>query len=379
VKRLGRIWRQVIGFDNLLSAYFKARKGKQSVPAVADFSLNLESELLTLNRELADQTYQPGRYRLFTIYERKKRQIAAAPFRDRVVHHAILNVIEPPLDRRFIYDSYACRKGKGVHAAVDRYQQWSRRYPYVLKMDIERYFPSIDHGILKAKLDHYLKDQHVLALLHRIIDGAPASTGREDAVYFPFDDLLTPTERRIGLPIGNLTSQFFANLYLDATDHFIKQRLGLRAYLRYVDDLVILGRDKAQLHDAREAIRERLAQDRLRLHPRKAHIYHTAHGIDLFGYQVFPNKRKLRNDNGHAFQRRLRELARLYQAGMLDWEDIQPRVSSWIGHAMHGETEGLRRSIFASTLLRRGWRRAWPGVARRLVEQRTTERAFRLP
>jgi retron-type reverse transcriptase len=315
---------------------------------VAEFSLNLESELLSLQEALTDLTYRPGRYRLFTIYERKKRQIAAAPFRDRVVHHAIMNIIEPPIDRRFIFDSYACRQGKGVHAAVNRYQQWSKHYPYVLKMDIEQYFPSIDHDVLKAKLRHYLKDRYILALLDKIIDTAPAATGRMDCCYFPGDDLLTPTERTTGLPIGNLTSQFFANLYLDTVDHFIKEQLHVRAYLRYVDDLVILGRDKVLLHEIREAIRERLAKDRLRLHPRKAHIYHTARGIDLFGYQVFPHKRKLRNDNGHDFHRRLRQMALRYHEGSLDWEEIHPRVRSWIGHAIHGETEGLRKTLFVS-------------------------------
>ena len=354
MNRLGRIWPAVISFENLLIAYRKARKGKQSVSAVAEFTLNLESELLSLQQELTDFSYQPGRYRLFTIYERKKRQIAAAPFRDRVVHHALMNIIEPSIDRRFIFDSYACRQGKGVHAAVNRYQQWSKHYPYVLKMDIQQYFPSIDHQILKAKLRHYLKDRYVLILLDRIIDTAPVATGRQDFYYFTGDDLLTHTERITGLPIGNLTSQFFANLYLDDVDHYIKEQLHGRAYLRYVDDMLILGRDKNSLHDIRENIRQRLAQDRLRLHPRKAHIYHTARGIDLFGYQVFPYKRKLRNDNGHDFHRRLRKMARLYHQGALDWDEIHPRVRSWIGHAIHGDTEGLRKTLFGSTIFKRG-------------------------
>jgi retron-type reverse transcriptase len=354
MKRLGNIWPDLIDLENLLCAYRKARKGKQSTPAVAEFTLNLESELLVLQQELAAFSYRPGGYRLFTIYERKNRQIAAAPFRDRVVHHAIMNCIEPAIDPRFIHDSYACRLGKGVHAAVDRYQAWSRRYPYVLKMDIEQYFPSIDHDILKGKLRGYVKDRHTLNLLDLIIDTAPVETGRTDCVYFPEDDLLTPAERRIGLPIGNLTSQFFANLYLDAVDHFIKEEFRVKAYLRYVDDLLILGRDKRQLHANREAIRDKLAQERLRLHPCKAHIYHTAHGIDLFGYQVFPHKRKLRNDNGYAFYRRLRRLARLYHDGLVDWDEIHPRVRSWIGHAIHGETEGLREAMFAATVFTRG-------------------------
>jgi RNA-directed DNA polymerase len=354
MKRLGGVWPELTHFDNLYSAYLKARKGKQAVPAVAEFSLNLESELLGLQQQLIDFSYRPGRYRLFTIYERKKRQIAAAPFRDRVVHHAIINIIEAKIDQRFIYDSYACRQGKGVHAAVNRYQQWSAQYPYVLKMDIEQYFPSIDRELLKEKLRCYLKDRYLLDLLDIIIDTAPVETGRQDSVYFSGDDLLTPVEKMTGLPIGNLTSQFFANLYLDGVDRFIKQQLKARAYLRYVDDLVILGRDKVQLHEMRECIRESLAQERLRLHPRKAHIYHTARGIDLFGYQIFPYKRKIRNDNGFAFYRRLRKMAQCYHEGTLDWDEIHPRVRSWIGHAIHGETEGLRKTLFASTVFRRG-------------------------
>lgn len=208
--------------------------------------------------------------------------------------------------------------------------------------------------MLKMKLRGYLKDKNVLALLDAIIDTAPAATGRSDCCYFAGDDLLTPTERATGLPIGNLTSQFFANLYLDTTDHFIKETLRVPAYLRYVDDLVILGRDKLRLHEIRDSIRERLAEDRLRPHPRKLHVYHTARGIDLFGYQIFPHKRRLRNDNGHRFRRRLKTMARLYSDWTLDWSDIKPRISSWVGHAIHGDTEGLRKTLFAATVFRRG-------------------------
>ena len=354
MKRVGNVWNAVVSFENLLAAYRKARAGKQSSTAVAEFTLNLESELLNLQEELICGNYAPGSYRLFTIYERKQRQIAAAPFRDRVVHHAIMNIVEPPIDRRFVFDSYACRRRKGVHAAVDRYQHWSRQYPYVLKMDIEQYFPSIDHDLLKMKLRVYLKDKQVLALLDTIIDRTPAAVGRSDCRHFVGDDLLTPLERTTGLPIGNLTSQFFANLYLDDIDHFIKETLRAPAYLRYVDDLVILGRDKHWLHEVRDSIRERLAAVRLRLHPRKAHIYHTARGIDLFGYHVFPHKRRLRNDNGHRFRRRLQKMARLYSEGTLDLADINPRVYSWIGHAIHGDTEGLRKTLFAATVFQRG-------------------------
>ncbi len=352
MKRLSDLWPRLVSFENLLAAYRKARLGKSRRPGVAEFGLHLETELLRLQRELQSGTYQPGEYRLFTIYDRKPRVIAAAPFRDRVVHHAVMKMIEPGFDRTFIADSYACRRGKGVHAAVNRYQAWAQTYRYVLKMDVRHYFPSIDHDLLKEKLRRRLKDHRVLDLLDRIIDGSP--TLAPEACYFPGDDLFTPLSRRAGIPIGNLTSQFFANLYLDDLDRFIKQDLQIRPYLRYVDDMVVLGHDKARLAYIRDAVRERLAVDRLRLHPHKAHISRVADGLNLLGYLVFPSRRRLRNDNGHRFARRLRRMARAFEAGHLDWAKVVASTQSWIGHARHADTEGLRRQIFSQAVFTRG-------------------------
>jgi retron-type reverse transcriptase len=316
MRRLGGIWDRVVGFDNLLRGYRKARRGKGERYEVARFALDLEGELIRLQEELRTGAYTPGRYRLFTIYERKPRQIAAAPFRDRVVHHAMMNLVEPPLDKTFIHDSYACRPGKGVHAAVARYQGWARRYRYALKMDVARYFPSVDHRILKEKLRRRIKDRRVLALFERIIDTSPAVDG--PVTHFPGDDLLTPLERRTGIPIGNLTSQFMANLYLDDLDHYVKEGLRVGAYLRYVDDMVVLDDDKGRLAEIRERVRETLAAQRLCLHPRKAHVSRTSDGLNLLGYVVYPARRSLRNDNGHRFVRRLRRMAAGYAAGCLD-------------------------------------------------------------
>ncbi|MBA3966893.1 MAG: RNA-dependent DNA polymerase [Nitrospirales bacterium] len=338
-----------MSFDNLLRAYRKARLGKGGRPAVAEFGLNLEKELFSLQRALQDESYHPGEYRLFTIYERKPRLIAAAPFCDRVVHHAVMNVIEPSLDRTFIADSYACRRGKGVHAAVDRYQAWAQTYRYVLKMDVRQYFPSIDHDLLKEKLRRRIKDPRVLRVLDWIIEGSPQHPHTE-ASYFPGDTLFTPMERRAGIPIGNLTSQFFANLYLDDLDQFIKQGLTIRPYLRYVDDMVVLGHDKGWLADIRAAVREGLEVDRLRLHPRKAHITRVADGLILLGYVVFPTQRRLRNYNGHRFARKLRRMARAFGAGRLEWATVVASTQSWIGHAQHADTEGLRRAIFSQAV-----------------------------
>ncbi|MDH5776282.1 MAG: reverse transcriptase/maturase family protein [Nitrospirota bacterium] len=352
MKRINGIWTQLVSFENLLRAYRTAKLGKRGRSAVAEFGLNLERELLVLQRELMDGSYRPGGYRLFTIYDRKPRVIAAAPFRDRVVHHALMQLIEPPLDRTFIFDSYACRRGKGVHAAVNRYQAWSRTYRYALKMDIQQYFPSMDHGLLKTKLRRRIQDRQVLALLDAIIDGSP--WGTRQACYFPGDDLFTPLARRVGIPIGNLTSQFFANLYLDDLDQYIKQVLQVRPYLRYVDDMVVLGHDKGVLADIRVAIRERLEGDRLILHPRKAHITRIVDGLNLLGYLVFPTRRRLRNDNGHRFARKFRRMARAFGMGRLEWGKVVASTQSWIGHVRHAETEGLRRVIFSQAVFTRG-------------------------
>ncbi len=338
MKRIGNLWPAITEFANLHAAYRLARRGKGGREEVARFAFQLERHLLRLQWGLQQGDYRPGDYRLFTLYERKPRRIAAAPFRDRVVHHAVMRVIEPPLDRRFIHDSYACRKGKGVHAAVDRYQHWARRYAYVMQLDIKAYFPSINHAVLKRVLRHYLKDTQTLTLLDTIIDHSPA------------DERAAPG---CGIPIGNLTSQFFANLYLNRLDHCIKQQLGVTAYLRYVDDLVLLANDKQQFWDWHAVIVDSLRQhEGLELHDPL--ITPARLGIDLFGYRVWPDKRRLRNDNGHRFARKHRRRARLYAGGRLELADMLPSMQAWISHARHGDTEGLRKAIFSGTVFSRG-------------------------
>jgi retron-type reverse transcriptase len=373
MRQLDGLWSRLISFENLLLAFGKARRGKGKRREVQAFRFNVEPELFQLQRELAAGNYQPGAYRLFTIYDRKPRVIAAAPFRDRVVHHALMNVIEPSLDRQFISDSYACRRGKGVHAAVDRYQQWACTYRYVLKMDVQRYFPSMDHQLLKAKLEQRIKDERVLHLLYCLIDGAPPSVDANR--YFPGDTLFTPMERRTGIPIGNLTSQFFANLFLDDVDHYVKQTLRVRPYLRYVDDMVVLDHEKSRLADIRAAVRERLIVERLWLHPHKAHITRTVDGLNVFGYLVTPRRRRLRNDNGHCFARKLRHMMKRVHAGHLAWDDAQASIHSWIGHARHAETDGLRRMIFSQAGLTRGVGQGtgcvWSGVGPGTTNRRT--------
>jgi len=352
MKRAGGLWAEIVSFANLYQGYGKARKGKRDRQDVAAFSLNLEHELLELRQSLLDGSYMPGAYRQFIIRDRKPRVISAAPFRDRVVHHALMNILEPILDRSFIFDSYACRSGKGVHAAVNRYQGFAQRYCYVLKLDIRRYFPSIDHHILTNQLRARIKDVRTLALLDRIVEGSPAVVA--EPCYFPGDDLFALQGRRHGIPIGNLTSQIFANLYLNDFDHWLKESVRAKAYLRYVDDMFLLANDKAELWGLRDAIAEKLAALRLQLHPTKAHIFRTDEKVDVLGYKVSRTRRWLRNDNGHRFARKMRRMAAAHGEGRLALDDMMPSVRSWIGHAMHGETAGLREAIFSGIVFHQG-------------------------
>ena len=208
------LYHQVYDWDNLLEAWHKARRGKRGQPPAATFEHNIAENLLTLQSDLAQKSYQPGPYASFTIHEPKRRLISAAPFRDRVVHHALCNIIEPFFDRRFIHDSYANLLGKGTHAALDRCQQFARRYRYVLAADVVQFFPAIDHALLRQTLERVVVDPDILWLCQTILDsGRGVLSEAYDMVYFPSDDLFAPLRPR-GLPIGNLTSQFWANVYL---------------------------------------------------------------------------------------------------------------------------------------------------------------------
>lgn len=336
MRRIGGLWPAILSLENLLLAYRRARQGKSGRPEVQWFALELENRLRELQEQLDRGSYRPGGYRQFSIYERKPRTISAAPFVDRVVQHALMNQVEPPLDKTFIHDSYACRRGKGVHRAVDRYQGWAGRYPYAMKLDIRRYFASIDQAVLAGMLARRIKDRQVLTLFDRILASWPPQGGDR------------------GIPIGNLTSQMLANLYLDDFDHWIKQDLRIRAYLRYVDDLILLGDSSGELLTWRGLIEERLrVREGLVIHQRKGGISRTGDGVDVLGYRIWPDRRQLRNDNGRRFQRRYHHMAEAYRRGELELDQVGQRLAAWIGHARHGETRGLRRKMFRGVVFRR--------------------------
>ena len=335
----------IASFAALRTAAHHAVLGKRRSPGAANFLARLEPEILRLERELNDGSYRPGRYRAFEVFDPKRRMVSAAPFRDRVVHHALCSVIEPVFERSFIFDSYANRAGKGTHRAIDRFERGMNRFAYVFRGDIYRYFPAIDHQILKTVIRRYIACPKSFGLIERIID---ASNPQEPVdLHFPGDDLLSPIGRRRGLPIGNLTSQMFANIYLDGLDHFCQEILGAKNYVRYMDDFALFHNDPIVLRQWRARLVTWLAGRRLVLHPGKSLIVSTRERMNFLGIELAADlPRRLADENVQRFRLRLRSMADRYHAGNLSFDEITPRIRSWIAHARHARTERLREAIF---------------------------------
>jgi len=279
---------KAFSLENLLGAHARAKRGKQKREEVARFGWNLEANLLALRAQLLGGTYTHGAYRKFIVSDSKRREIKSAPFRDRVVHQAIVAALEPAFEQRFVFDSYACRRGKGTHAALARFEQYLRVSRYALTMDISKYFASIDHSILLSLVARKVRETRLLALCRLIIESSEEAPGR-------------------GIPIGNLTSQLFANVYLNELDQYAKHGLRLRRYIRYMDDMVVLHDDKTFLHETKEKMRE-FAEVRLGLtmHPRKVQIAPVLPGVDFLGYRVFPHHRLLRKSTVKRFIARMK-------------------------------------------------------------------------
>ena len=343
MKRYGHLWPALISFENLYLAYRKAIRGKRFRPDVAQFIVNAESELLMLQEELQAKRYLPGPYRTFYIYEEKPRMISAAPFRDRVVHHALCNILEPIFERTFIPDLYSNRSGKGQHHAVKRAQYFARSFQYVLKCDIKKYFPSIDHEILRTLLRKKIKCQDTLWLTNLILDHSNPQVPVQN--YFPQDDLLTVLERRKGLPIGNQTSQFFANIYLSPLDHFVKEILRIQGYLRYVDDFLLFADEKTGLWEAKERIEEYLYAYRVRLKPNGVTLFRVQDGFPCLGYRVFPGMILANRQAILRFRRKVKQERARWQANSVTFAHLKCFLFGCMGHLAQADSAHLRQKL----------------------------------
>jgi retron-type reverse transcriptase len=345
-RSFNNLYSRLCSFENLYQAYCSARRGKRRRTEVAQFELDLESNLCALQAELSEGRWQPGPYRNFYVQEHKRRLITAAPFRDRVVHHALVSVLEPVFEPAFIYDSYACRKGKGQHRAVERFTHFARFNRYVLRADITKFYPSVDHETLLGLVARRVKDHLVLEMVRRILASGQGILESEcEVAWFPGDDLFSPLERNRGLPIGNLTSQFFGNVCLNALDHFVKEELRQRCYVRYMDDFAVFGNCKGALHEIRQAIADFLAKSRLILHRPRTRLHRSDEGVEFLGFRVFPGYRLVRKTTVVRFGRHLRRLVELTRSGTIPHRRLAAALIAWLGHSRYARSYRLSRLI----------------------------------
>ena len=294
---MDNLFNQIICLENLFASWEEFKKGKRKKLDVSEFENNLEDEIFRLHRDLKSKTYQHSNYTSFYITDPKLRHIHKAIVRDRIIHHAIYRVLYPIFDKGFIFDTYSCRNDKGSHKAIYRFEYFARKVSknysnacFVLKCDVRRFFDSIDHEVLKGLIRAKIKDEDTMWLLNDIIDSFGENREYTEDSQISFD-FLKPK----GTPIGNLTSQLFANIYLDELDQFVKHKLKIKYYIRYCDDFVILSRDKEYLGKVKENIREFLGTNlRLTLHKDKVTIRKLGQGVDFLGYITVPHFRVLR-------------------------------------------------------------------------------------
>lgn len=307
MKSYGQLWKRITSAENLLAAWGRVRKGHGGSQAVQAFGEALDSNLSHLREELLVGEYRPGEYVQFRVLDPKPRTISCAPVRDRVLHHALCGVITPLLERGFTEDSYACREGKGTHRACARARELVRSYPWFCKIDVRHYFDSIGHDRLLEVLLPKFREQEVLELIGRIVQ-QPVSGQAEG----------------YGLPIGNLTSQWFANVYLDGFDHHAKETMRLPGYIRYMDDMVLFAETKAACWQALDEAERWLRQERgLELKAEATRLAPVTEGLPFLGLRIFPGCWRLQRERFLRTRRKFASRQRAFEAGSMDEARLQ--------------------------------------------------------
>lgn len=326
MKRAGNLYERIAEPENLRLAFLKAVRGKRCKADVIAYTARLDENLGRLRDQLLARQVVVGHYHFFKVHDLKERIICAAAFPERVLHHAIMNVCEPVLERYAIHDSYACRSGKGMHAAVHRAQTFTRRYAWYLKLDVRKYFDSICHEALLTLLERRIKDGDVVALCRQIL-----------ATY--------ETAPGTGLPIGNLLSQHLANFYLGHLDHWIKETRRVRGYVRYMDDFVLWGRDKPTFKEHLAAVRGFLASALGLDLKDDVQLNRCARGMPFLGYRVFADRLALGPRAQGRFARKLRGYEKEWLGG--DWTeaDLARHMEALLSYVRFADTLELRRDL----------------------------------
>lgn len=329
----------IISPQALFRAWKIFQHDKRKKPDVASFALNLEQNVFDLYRDLKNETYKHGPYKGFWIHDPKLRRIHKATVRDRVLHHAVFAVLNKIFEPTFINDSYSCRIGRGTHKGMKRVAEMiravSKNYThpcYVLKCDIKKFFGSMNHDILLKVINKKIKDEKVQKLLQEIVE----SFGSDQPNLF----------ERKGVPIGNLTSQTFANIYMNEFDQYVKHTLRVKNYARYTDDFVIVSNDKIYLEKLLIPLREFLNQNlRLDLHPKKVELRKHNHGIDFLGYLLLPYHIKVRAKTRRKIPRKLQQRIVLYKNGQIDEKSLFSSLVSYLGVFSHANAYKLSRNL----------------------------------
>ena len=289
--------------DNLYCAYFKAAKGRLSKANVIRFTDNLDENIENLRQEIITLSPDIGNYRFFWVRDPKPRYICAAAFKERVLHHAIMNICEPVLDKFAIYDCYACRVNKGTYKAIHRCQQFLRQHQWYVKLDIKKYFDSIDHNIVLGLFHRKIKDERLCLLIEKIINTYHTKPGK-------------------GLPIGNLISQHLANFYLGYFDHWIKERLKIKGYLRYMDDFVLFVRSSTEAKQLLQKVMNYLDKELTLQLKKTIQINKCAYGIPFLGYRIYPHKIGLTPDSKKRFTQKFRKYEEMYDTERWDASEL---------------------------------------------------------
>ncbi len=322
MKRASNLVDQIADPDNLRLAFWKARKAKEAKMEVAKYRRNLDRNLMSLRHKLLSGEVEVGSYHYFTIYDPKERKICAATFQERVLHHALMNICHANFEKYQIFDSYASRLGKGTYAALDRAACFQKKYKWFLKLDVRKYFDSIDHGKLKIILERRYKDKLLLQIFSKIIDSYQTAPCK-------------------GLPIGNLTSQYFANHYLAVADHYLKEKLQVLGYVRYMDDMVIWSNDKAALVRTGQRFQS-FIETELLLELKQICLNSTSSGLPFLGYVLFPQTIRLNNRS----RKRLKTKMKSYQGKLAreEWDqrEYQAHILPLLAFAKHADTFDLR-------------------------------------
>jgi retron-type reverse transcriptase len=368
--RLEGMFEEICSFENLLKAYYLAQIGNRYKEAAVQFNFYLEGNLLKIRQELLNGSFVTHPYKHFLVTEPKLRQISAPDFRDRVVQHALVSMIEPIFDKTFIADDYACRKYKGTHYALGRikkFLQASRSYYgkdkeiYILKCDIKKFFPSISWDVLLTIVKKKIACQKTFDLIRKIVTThrvcGELEIRRDCGQFSLFEEVskeepVSVTQRR-GLPIGNLTSQLLANVYLNELDQYVKHVLREKWYGRYMDDFLIISADKEHLKIVKEQINQFVIQTlKMTLHPKKSYIQKTKDGVCFVGYRIFWDHILIRGSTLLRFQKKYRKKIRLFKNGLLPLEKLIICQQSFCGHLKHANAYKLKKRLFGDEFLK---------------------------